>query len=83
MNVVSKLFCRAFQIAFRAALPILPYREPETVPSCDALDTVFSENETSSVLIVTDEGIVKNGLVAPVEDVLKKNNVKYAIYDKT
>ena len=59
----------------------MPYREPTIVPSCDALGAVFSEN--ISVHIVTDVGIVKNGLVAPVENVLKKNNVKYAIYDKT
>lgn len=81
MNVVSKLLCRTFQIVFRAALPILPYREPKIVPSCDALGEVFSEKKTSSVLIVTDAGIVKNGLVAPVEDVLKKNmsNMRYTI----
>lgn len=54
MNVLSKLFCRTFQIAFRAALPLLPYREPRIVPSCDALGTVFSEKKTASVLIVTD-----------------------------
>ena len=83
MNIVSKLFCRTFQIAFRAALPILPYREPKIVPSCDALGAVFAEKKTSSVLIVTDAGIVKNGLVAPIEYVLKKNKIKYAIYDKT
>ena len=70
-------------MAFRAALPILPYREPEIVSSCDALGAVFSEKKTSSVLVVTDTGIVKNGLVAPVEDVLKKSRIKYAIYDKT
>ena len=83
MFILKKIGCRIFQIAFRAALPILPYREPKIVPSCDALGAVFSEKKTSSVLIVTDAGIVKNGLVAPIEDVLKKNNIKYAIYDKT
>lgn len=83
MFILKKLGCRVFQIAFRAALPILPYREPKIVPSCDALGFVFSEKKTKSVLIVTDAGIVKNGLVAPIENVLKKNKVKYAIYDKT
>ena len=83
MFILKKIGCRVFQIAFRAALPILPYREPKIVPSCDALGAVFAEKKTSSVLIVTDAGIVKNGLVAPIEDVLKKNKIKYAIYDKT
>ncbi len=83
MFIIKKIGCRVFQIAFRAALPFLPYREPEIVPSCDALGAVFSENKTASVLIVTDAGIVKNGLVAPVEEVLKKNGIKYAVYDRT
>ena len=83
MFILKKLGCRAFQIALRAVLPILPYKEPKIVPSCDALGAVFSKKKTSSVLIVTDDGIVKNGLVAPIEDVLKKNKIKYAIYDKT
>ena len=83
MFILKKIGCRVFQIAFRAALPILPYREPKIVPSCDALGAVFAEKKTASVLIVTDAGIVKNGLVAPIEDVLKKNKIKYAIYDKT
>ena len=83
MFILKKIGCRVFQIAFRAALPILPYREPKILPSCDALGIVFAEKKTSSVLIVTDAGIVKNGLVAPIEYVLKKNKIKYAIYDKT
>ena len=83
MFILKKIGCRVFQIAFRAALPILPYREPKIVPSCNALGAVFAEKKTSSVLIVTDAGIVKNGLVAPIEYVLKKNKIKYAIYDKT
>jgi len=87
MFILKKIGCRIFQIVFRAALPILPYIEPKIVPSCDALGEVFSEKKTKSVLIVTDAGIVKNGLVAHVEDVLKKNNVKSSLsgaeaYDK-
>lgn len=62
MFIFKKIGCRAFQIAFRAALPILPYREPEIVPSCDALGSVLAEKKTASVLIVTDAGIVKMGL---------------------
>ena len=83
MFILKKIGCRIFQITFRAALPILPYREPKIVPSCDALGAVLSEKKTSSVLIITDAGIVKNGLVDPIEDVFKKNKVNYAIYDKT
>lgn len=83
MFILKKIGCRAFQIAFRIALPVLPYREPKVVSSCSELGVVFAKEKTGSVLIVTDEGIVKNGLVAPLEAVLKQNKVEYAIYDKT
>ncbi|MBQ8689364.1 MAG: iron-containing alcohol dehydrogenase [Clostridia bacterium] len=83
MNIISKLFCRAFQIAFRAALPILPYREPRVVSSCEALGSVCKKEKTSSVLIVTDAGIVRNGLTISLEEVLKKNKIRYTVYDKT
>ena len=29
MNSIRKLYCRAFQLVFRIALPFLPYREPK------------------------------------------------------
>ena len=83
MNIASKLFCRTFQIAFRAALPILPYREPKIVPSCSELDDVFKKGNATSVLVVTDAGIVKNGLTKSLEIVLKKNKIRYTVYDKT
>ena len=38
MNVFKKFYCRAFQTVFRAALPLLPYREPEIVT-----DKIISE----------------------------------------
>ena len=83
MNIASKLFCRTFQIAFRAALPILPYREPKIVPSCSELGDVFKKENSTSVLVVTDAGIVKNGLTNSLENVLKKNKIRYTVYDKT
>ncbi len=83
MNIANKVFCRVFQTAFRLALPILPYREPEIVPSCTDFGKVFKKEQLKSVLIVTDKGIVNNGLLAPFEKVLNDNNVAFTIYDKT
>ena len=28
MNIFRRIYCRTFQIAFRAAIPVLPYRKP-------------------------------------------------------
>ena len=82
MNIASKIYCRIFQGAFRTALPVLPYREPEIISSCSKLDIVFKKEKVSSVLVVTDKGISANGLTAAVEQILKKKNIPYVIYDE-
>ena len=83
MFIIKSAFCRGFQMVFRMALPFLPYREPEIVSSCPKLGRVFAKEATKSVMIVTDKGIVNNGLITPIEDVLKKSGVAYIMYDKT
>lgn len=83
MNIASKIFCRSFQAAFRAALPFLPYREPKIINSCSALKSVFEKESIKSVLVVTDKGVVNNGLVVPLEQALHDNGVNFAIYADT
>lgn len=83
MNIAYKIFCRVFQTAFRLALPVLPYREPKIVNSCSALKSVFAKENVRSVLVVTDKGIVNNGLVAPLEKVLSESGVKFIVYSDT
>ena len=48
MFILKKIGCRAFQMVFRAALPILPYREPKVVSSCTELSGVFAKEKTAS-----------------------------------
>lgn len=83
MNIASTIFCRTFQAAFRAALPVLPYREPRIIHSCSALEGVFEKEKIQSVLVVTDQGIVKNGLVFPLEKVLTDHGVAFTVYADT
>ena len=63
MFVLKAAFCRVFQMAFRIAMPVLPYRKPEILTSCNELGKVFKKENIKSVLIVTDKGIVANGLI--------------------
>ena len=83
MFILKKLWCRTFQTAFRIALPILPYREPKIIPSTAELGSVLKSEGAKTVLIVTDPGIVKLGLTAPITEALEKADIKYALYDKT
>ena len=83
MFLLKRLGCRIFQTAFRVALPILPYREPTIVTSCTDLGSICQKEKTNSVLIVTDAGVVRNGLTRASEEVLQKHGIRYAVYDKT
>ena len=77
------VFCRVFQAAFRMAMPFLPYREPKIINSCTGIEKVLTKENATSVLVVTDKGIVNNGLLKPVEEALKKCNISYCVYDDT
>ena len=83
MFIIKSAFCRGFQMVFRMALPFLPYREPEIISSCPKLGRVLIKEDIKSVMIVTDKGILNNGLTTPIEDILKKSGVSYIMYDKT
>ena len=83
MNIFAKIYCRVFQTAFRMALPVLPYREPEIIRSCAEIGKVAKKEKISSVLIVTDKGIVNNGLVDPVVAALQVSGISYYIYADT
>ena len=65
------------------ALPVLPYREPEIISSCNDLGKILKKEQSTSVLVVTDKGIINNGLLNPVEKALKTSNMNFTVYDET
>lgn len=83
MNIFKKLYCRTFQIVFRIAIPILPYREPQILTSNDELVSTLLENNTKSVLLVTDAGLTNLGLYNSLVDAMREKGVKVSVYDKT
>lgn len=83
MFFLKTAFCRIFQLGFRAALPALPYREPKIINSCAEIDFTLKKENVTKVLIVTDKGIVENGLAEPLKEALEAAGVGYALYDKT
>ena len=83
MNIFKKVYCRAFQTVFRLAIPFLPYREPEILNGVEALAALLKDKNVRAALLVTDAGIRKAGITAPLEELLKKNGVRVAVYDGT
>lgn len=83
MNPIKAIYCRTVQAVLRAALPVLPYREPEVFHNCGELKRVFQKENIRRVLIVTDAGIVRSGIAAQLEAVLDEDDISYAVYDQT
>ena len=80
MNPIKAFYCRAVQGVLRAALPVLPYREPEIFHSCGELKSVFEKENLQQVLVVTDPGILRSGIADRLLTVLEDNGVDYALY---
>ncbi|MBE6737822.1 MAG: iron-containing alcohol dehydrogenase [Ruminococcaceae bacterium] len=83
MLFLKSIYCRIFQNVFRVILPLLPYRQPQIINSCERIDNIVLKENITSVLIITDKGIVNNNLLTPVTNALKSACVDFAIYDKT
>ncbi|MBR5559790.1 MAG: iron-containing alcohol dehydrogenase [Clostridia bacterium] len=80
MKRIERLFCRTYQLAFRAALPILPYTEPQTLCSLDAAVQLLGEKKISSILLIADGGVYALGLCAPLEESLQASGISCAVY---
>lgn len=83
MNIIKKIYCRAYQIAFHAALPVLPYREPEVLSGIDEIPSLLAKLNKKSILLVTDGFLRRTGITKPLEDALSANSIKCTVYDKT
>ena len=83
MNPLQKAYCRTFQLAFRLALPVLPYREPKQLDGLDSIPPLLGQKGVRSVLLVTDRSVRSLGLTAPLEQALDASGVSCAVYDGT
>ena len=83
MNIFGKIYCRTYQQIFRWIMPMLPYRNPETLNSVMDIKNILRMNYITSVLLVTDKQLSDLELTKPLIDDLKNYNIKVAIYDGT
>ena len=67
MNIFNKIYCRIYQWVFKIAMPLLPYRKPETIDSVLDIKNILKMNYLKSALIVTDSGIRNLGLIDDLE----------------
>lgn len=83
MNFAKKIYCRSVQTCLRAALPILPYRDPEILSGIEELPALLHRQKIGSVLLVTDPGVRTCGLTLSLERLLRESAIHCVIYDQT
>ncbi len=67
----------------KLVLPFLPYRTPEIIDRVESLPEVLLKQGLTRVLIVTDEGIQKLGLLAKLTAALQTGGIVYTLYTGT
>lgn len=83
MYVLKKAYCRIFQACFKVAIPFLPYKTPKILNSTADISNVLEKNNINKVMVVTDAGVRKLGLLDRMLMHLEHHNITYVIYDKT
>jgi len=83
MNPFKKAFCRIYQAAFHAALPVLPYREPELLASVSGIPALMKKLGKRSAMMITDSFLRSSGVTGELEKQLNESGIKYTIYDRT
>ncbi|MBQ7583009.1 MAG: iron-containing alcohol dehydrogenase [Lachnospiraceae bacterium] len=81
MNILKKIYCRAFQFAFKTAIPILPYRDPKEMASVDEVPHLLKKLGRNTVLLVTDKPLREAKVTARLEEQLKKAGIKCVVFD--
>lgn len=83
MDIIQRIYSRAYQRALYIAYPLLPYREPELIENkSEGIPLILEKEGKHHPMIVTDKGIVEHGLLKPLFEILDKAGVKYTLFDK-
>ena len=83
MNILTKIYIRAYQKAFYIAYPFLPYREPQLVEGgTSGITSVLDDNNKKKPLVITDRGVIDYKLFEPLKSEFEKNSISYVLFDK-
>jgi len=76
-------YCRAYQAAMRTAAHFMPWRTPRVLSDYGELRDDLRAHGIQSVLVVSDPGLVKAGLVGSLEDSLREAGFTVSTYADT
>ena len=83
MNIFYKGYCRVYQFALKCSVPFLPYRKPKILSDNKEIAQELKALKCNKVLVVSDEGIARVGLLKTLTDSFDEDKVEYVVYSKT
>ncbi len=83
MNKLKKIYCRSYQVAFKLAMPFLPYKEPIILNDVQLITSVLKKKKISKVLLVTDKTLRTLKLTEKLENHLALHQISCVVYDET
>ncbi|MBQ7637385.1 MAG: iron-containing alcohol dehydrogenase [Clostridia bacterium] len=84
MSVLYKAYCRVFQKVMKLGMSFLDWSEPEIIRgagSVKQLPAAIKAKGVSTVLVVTDKGLMGLHLLDGLFDALAKEGINYTVYD--
>jgi len=82
---LKKVYYRSYQQVMKVAMYCMPWKEPFLLTgpgSIKKLPNLINEKGISSILIVTDPGLMKLNLLDDLFEELRISGVRYALYDQ-
>lgn len=83
MNPLKKIYCRCVQLAFRLAIPLMPYRKPKIFSTFQQCIEELKALKINSLLLVTDSFLRGSGATAGLEALLQEAGITCHVYDGT
>lgn len=83
MNLLKRIYSKTYQAAFRIAMPLLPYREPEVLNHVSDVPELLQKLKVKSVLLVTDKFLYESGAVSGLTSQLEKEGITCVVYSET
>ena len=79
-------YCRTVQSSMRVGMKLMNWRKPELLQgenSLEKLPDFVKSLDLNMLLVITDEGIHKLGLMDTLLEGLQQQNIAFVVYDKT
>ena len=84
MNIVKKIYCRVVQNVLKVGMYLIHFPSPELVSGEDSIlkvKDILKANNKNRVLVVTDNNLLKLGLLDKMLVSLKEAGIEYAMYN--